>query len=205
MYSATKSAGKLVSNVSACFERVVHGGKGHAPGFQPAIKHLGNPAHPVLQPGQRRWKPSDYMLVQVDASRHGFQGIFRELRDRTEHLRGTAPLASPDRDGGCPEPVPGYVPIRCGCDHVFKCGLHRSRVPPDALALFEQPFLDLLDVDEPRIDRVVYQGRLASVAKRVGVREIIGAVQQHPVLQIGDHFLVEILEPRADQLARAQF
>ena len=181
-------------------ERIVDLGEGHRPRFEPAVQHLGHPAHHRLPGGVVGVGPGqlvDERPVQVHRP-HAEVPLDLVQASVDVHSGIGRIVAAPRRDGRSPEPVAADRPVA----GAFQPGsetpvAHMPRHPVDLLVQRQHLVPDLGHPHEPRAEGSVDDGLVGAPAVRIVV--LVGGVAQDPALlfELGDDAAVglEHVEP----------
>ena len=99
--------------------------------------------------------------------------------------RVTRVVTLPDRDGRSPEPVAAYRPVTSLLEPLAERSFfHVGGDPVDPLVQLEHPVPYGDHLHEPRIDRLVDEGRVGPPAVRVAVRVALGGDEHTSSLQV---------------------
>ncbi len=193
-------AGEVVVEPLGVLERVVDLGERHRAGLEPAVQHLGHPAHRGL-PGRvvrvRAGQQVDVRAVQV---RRAGAEVALQLVERAVHVdaRELGVVRHPHGQRGTPEPVARDVPVARVLQPLAELAvLDVLGHPVDLLVDLDHPVLELRDRDEPRRHRALDQRAVAAPAVRVRVVVGLVAQQQTRGLEVADDRLVRLEDVHA--------
>ena len=185
-------------------ERVVHLGERHRPGLEPAVEHLGHPAHGgapgrVVRVGAGELV--DERAVQVGRAH---AEVPLEVVERAVDVgaRVGGVVGHPDRDGRAPEPVAADRPVAgVGQPLPERAVLDVVGHPGDVLVELDHAVLDRRDLDEPAADGAVDERVVAAPAVRVRVLVGLVADQQALLAQRARDGGVGLEDVLADEVA----
>ena len=159
--------GEIALEVLSLLEGIVVLAVGHGTGLEPAIKYFRNAPQCAFAIG--RW--------QFDVVNEMFVQIIDRMPTQAFELGATADtdgfarfLVAPYRQRCAPVAITRDVPVACTGQPLAESSVADVLGDPPDLAVGRQhALLDFLDPDEPSGDRPVYEGRVATVTKRIRV------------------------------------